>query len=67
MKATVLHRAADVWPVAAFAPEAQLSSLSAKVCAEDTLNTNIPGPISPGQFHPHLAVDEYHLYILFGI
>lgn len=39
VKAIVLHRAADVWPLL---PEAQLSSHSAKVCAEGILNTSIP-------------------------
>jgi hypothetical protein len=42
VKATIMHRAVDVWPVTAFAPEAQLSSHSAEVCAEGILNTSIP-------------------------
>lgn len=64
VKAIVLHRAADVWPL--------LLRLSLVLILQKSVQKAFwipvfPGLISPGQAHLHLASDEHYLYVIFGI
>lgn len=64
VKAIVLHRAADVWPL--------LLRLSLALILQKSVQKAFwipvfPGLTSPGQSHLHLASDEHSLYVLSGI